>query len=506
MLPTSPSPDLPRHRAALSTLSIVWAWRHSWFWTIVPAMFIASCFCMFAMIGGATFREDHRLREVLAPAELERSLQAALRTGTPLLTKEGVPTAWCTDTLHVLAERVLAEAIGDRTGDSNENGFHRALLAGRLGIELHGAEGSMCRFGGEETGIAPALRQAMDAARQRARQGTPGVLSEHPDGWTSTFALALPGHGSPVLTVGAYMLSPLTKLTRPRAVFAPLAVFILCMNMLAALVLVLLLIRRIKRADAAATAWTLGKLDTRINDPGQDELSRLTRKFDIMADAMSGVIQVKQSLAAAEERNRLARDLHDSAKQRAFALNLQLSAARESVAQGTQGAQLIDAALTLAGQLQKDLSSIIQRLGAPTIVESGFRHVLAEGIDALLAGSDISWSLSLVPSDESTLVAVPEVPHQLFLITLEAVANALKHAACTHCHVSCERRGALCIWRICDNGRGPVPSFAGAKGMGLANMKLRALSLNEGSFDILPGPGGGTAIVVSFRIPNTEPA
>lgn len=502
MLPTTPSPDLSRHRAPLSS---IWAWRHSWFWTIVPAMFIASCICMFAMIGAAAFGEDPRLREALAPAKLEQALQAALRSSTPLLTSEGMPTDWCTDTLHVLAQRVLAEAIGDRTGDSNENGFHRASLAGRLGIELRGAAGSMCRFGGDETGIAPALRQAMDSARQRARQGAPGVLGEQPDGWTSTVALALPGPGSPVLTVGAYMLSPLTKLMRPRGVFGPLAVFILCMNMLAALVLVLLLIRRIKRADAAAMAWTLGNLDARIKDTGQDELSRLTRKFDIMADAMSGVIQVKQSLAAAEERNRLARDLHDSAKQRAFALNLQLSAARESVAHGPQGAQLIDAALTLAGQLQKDLSSIIQRLGAPTIVESGFRHVLSEGVDALLAGSGISWSLSLAPSDESALAALPEVPHQLFLITLEAVANALKHATCAHCDISCERRGTLCIWRVCDNGRGLAPSFAGLKGMGLANMKLRAISLNEGTFDILPSPGGGTAIVVGFRVPNTEP-
>lgn len=502
-MPTPRETALPWQRTTLSAVS---EWRHSWFWTIVPVMFLASCACMLVLMFGATVLEDRRLREVLAPAALESASGSALRKGSPLLTKEGVPTAWCSDTLHVLAERVLAEAIGDRTGDSNENGFHRALKAGRLGVELRGAGGSTCQFGSDNTDLSPALRRGMDAARQRTGRGQVGMIVELPDGWVSTTTIALPGPGSPTLTLGAHMLSPLSKLTQPRSVFAPLAVFILCMNVVAALVLVLLLLRRIRRADAAATAWTLGKLDTRINDTGRDELSRLTHKFDIMADAMSGVIQVKQSLAAAEERNRLARDLHDSAKQRAFALNLQLSAARVSMSQHPHSVQLIDAALRLTGQLQQDLSSVIQRLGAPTIVESGFRNVLSEALDALLAGSKMRWSLSLSASDELALAAMADAPHQLFLITIEAVANALKHANCTDCQVSCERQGSLFIWRICDNGREPLPSFAGSKGMGLANMKLRADSLDDGSFDILPSAGGGTTIVITFRLPTTKPA
>lgn len=469
-------------------------------------MILASCACVLALTFGLTVLEDRRLRAVLAPVELENSSGTALRAGSELLTKEGVPTAWCKDTLHVLAERVLAESIKDIMGDSNANGFRRALKSGRLGVELRGAGDSTCLFGGEDQQLSPAMRREMDAARQRADQGQGGMIVELSDGWISTTSIAWRGPGGPTLTLGAYMLSPVSKLMQPRSMHGRLGVFILCMNVVAALMLVLLLLKRIKRADAAATAWTLGELDTRINDTGRDELSRLTHKFDIMANAMSGVIQVKQSLAAAEERNRLARDLHDSAKQRAFALGLQLSAARESMSQHSHGVHLIDAALKLTGQLQQDLSSVIHRLGAPTIVESGFRNVLSDAIDTLLVGGKMSWSLSLSSSDESALTAMANAPHQLFLITIEAVANALKHADCTDCVVSGERQGPLFIWRICDNGKRPIPRFTDSKGMGLANMKLRADSLDGGSFDILPSAGAGTTIVVTFRFSTDKPA
>jgi signal transduction histidine kinase len=111
---------------------------------------------------------------------------------------------------------------------------------------------------------------------------------------------------------------------------------------------------------------------------------------DRMADAMAAVIEGKQALAAAEERNRLALDLHDTAKQRAIARNLQLTALREVNRRNAVGAGLADIAWSLTYQLQQDFTGIIRRLTAPTIAEAGYRPVLLDGVEMLLADSGIT--------------------------------------------------------------------------------------------------------------------
>lgn len=467
-------------------------WRYSLFWTILPAMFLVSSATWLTMDFIATVMEDGRLRSALAPTQLRPVLEQALQASAPLRSAQHLPAADCNDWLELLAERTLTPPMGDRTGDTNPNGFLRALQTGRLVVTLRAADGSTCRL------AAPRL---MPALQQLAAAPGEGGIFEQPDGWISVTVVAAKAPGMPTLTAGIHILSPWEKAKQPRQFRIPLALFILSLNLVVALVLLMLLIRRIERANRAAYAWTHGDLATRINDAGKDELSRLTQQFDTMADAMSGVIEVKQALAAAEERNRLARDLHDTAKQRAFALNLQLTALREMHRPDAASSKLVDAALSLTYQLQQDLTGIIRRLAAPTIAESGFRHVLTEAIETLLAGSQITWSITLSDEFEAALHPAPEVSRQLFLISMEAVANILKHASgCTRCALEGERRGADYVWRIVDNGAGVLPAQAGAKGMGLANMKLRADGLSRGSFGMAAAPGGGTAITITFQL------
>ncbi|MHA4867210.1 sensor histidine kinase [Duganella sp. PWIR1] len=467
-------------------------WRHSLFWTIVPAMFLTSSATWLTMDFIATVSEDSRLRASLAPAQLRPALEQALRATMPLLESKKLTSPGCVDVLELLAERAMTPPMGDRTGDTNPNGFLRAAQTGRFVITMRTADGSTCQFAADQ--VLPALQQQMRAP------GDGGII-EQPDGWLSITVVRAREPGMPELKVGVHILSPWAKLKEPRQFRIPLALFILSLNLAVALVLLALLIRRIERANRAAYAWTHGDLTTRINDQGKDELSRLTQQFDTMADAMAGVIEVKQALAAAEERNRLARDLHDTAKQRAFALNLQLTALREMHRPDAASAKLVDASLSLTYQLQQDLTGIIRRLAAPTIAESGFRHVLTEGIEAFLAGSQIAWSITLSEAFEAALDPAPEVSRQLFLISMEAVANVLKHAkGCMQCTLEGEQRGAVYTWRITDNGEGVLPAALGAQGMGLANMKLRADGLNQGSLDIATGLAGGTIISVTFEL------
>lgn len=481
-------------RVLLATLP---GWRHSMFWKMLPIMFVAAFIYAAVLSTIGTVREDGRLQQALAPAALEDGIRHSLNT-MPVGGPGASFQAWCDEALPIVAERLLAKRMADRAGDDNVNGFAQGARAGRLAVSLRQADGSSCTFPARDAVILPALLQTMDAAAGRAANAPAGTIVEQSDGWISAGSVAL-SDGAQVVTAGVHILSPIAKLTHPRSVFKNIAIFVANVSVMTALVFLLLFLRRIKRAFRAAEAWTSGDLSMRIGDTGRDEFSRLTQKFDLMADAMSGVIRMKQSLAAAEERNRLARDLHDSAKQRAFALNLQLTAARKVMPSNAPEGKLIDAALTLTNQLQQDLSAVIQRLAAPTVAESGFRHSLIDSVERLLAGSRISLSVILVEEDEALFDAKPELAGQLLLITTEAVANILKHAHGSHCTISGRRAGERYTWTIADNGIG-FSSSDDSIGMGLGNMKIRAQDLPDGRLDLRSFAGTGAEVIVTFRL------
>jgi len=458
-------------------------------------MFAASCIGTAILTAGATIEQDARLRNLLAPAALQDAMRRGLQESNSLLTSAGTPTAMCADTINVYSHRVLYESLSDPSGDANANGYYRAPKAGRLAVVLRTADGATCRYGSAQATLTPALQKLMHSVGQDAGQR----LVEVADGWASAAAVTLDGPGAPVLVVGVHVLSPWHKLLHPGWVGLRFALLLLCLNALSAFLLLRILVGRIKRADRAATAWTSGTLNVRINDVGHDELSRLSKKFDAMADAMSGVIEIKQALASAEERNRMARDLHDSAKQRAFALNLQLSVAQGIIPPASPAARLVDAALTLSGQLQMDLAAIIRRFGESTIVEAGLLQALADSIGPMLDSGAIAWQIALDEQTERSLDANFLVSYQLFLISMEAVANVLKHSRATRCDIIGACHEQLCSWRIIDNGMG-YASGPISSGMGLENIKLRAASLAGGTFDIAPGDNAGTVITITFRL------
>jgi two-component system NarL family sensor kinase len=279
-----------------------------------------------------------------------------------------------------------------------------------------------------------------------------------------------------------------------------MAVFAVAMHFLG-LPFELLLLRRIRRARRAARAWTLGDTRTRILDPSQDEFGELTRSFDRLADSFAEVIRVKQHLAAADERKRLARELHDTAKQRAFALSLQLTALKSSAARDPdRQARIVATSLALVGQLQSDLAGVIQRLSGSTVAELGMRAVLAEEVPALLEGSGVGWTLDIPDGADAALREAPAAAQQILLIAIEAVANAREHAQARRIVIAIREEGAGFLLGIDDDGQGFDAGDPGRPGMGLVNMRARARSLPHGEFAIASRPGAGTRIAVAFAL------
>jgi two-component system, NarL family, sensor histidine kinase LiaS len=85
---------------------------------------------------------------------------------------------------------------------------------------------------------------------------------------------------------------------------------------------------RFKRLSSVVDNWGQGIFSTFVKDSSGDEVGQLSRHLDEMAEQLQNLLQTRQKLAILEERNRLARDLHDSVKQQVFAVSMQVARRR----------------------------------------------------------------------------------------------------------------------------------------------------------------------------------
>jgi len=198
--------------------------------------------------------------------------------------------------------------------------------------------------------------------------------------------------------------------------------------------------------------------------------------------------------AVYEDRDRVARDLHDTVIQRLFALGLTL--------QG-MAARLPDPAANQLGVAVSEIDRVIAQVRS-TIYElgmgdesRGIRDDISNLVRQLheVVGFEVALTFT-GPLDASIDDRVLE--HVLTTIR-EALTNVGKHAHATQASVSMEVDGASCILTITDDGIGltDAPASAGG-GLGLPNLRRRAEKLH-GTLSVDSPPGGGT--VLTWKVP-----
>lgn len=196
-------------------------------------------------------------------------------------------------------------------------------------------------------------------------------------------------------------------------------------------------------------------------------------------------------LALAEDRERIARDLHDAVIQDLFAVGLSLQATTgqlqdESIRRRMDDAiDRIDTAIVSLRTFIFDLRSL-----------GSLNTTLARTLDDMLgriAGGKATWSVHL--SERIGDVASPVLDNAVLVIR-EAVSNALRHGGATELNIHLEhvKGGARLV--VSDNGRGFDPERA-TRGMGIANMEARATD-DGGSFDI-ESTGTGTTVTAVLK-------
>lgn len=438
------------------------------FWRFLAAMFASSCLGTLVFVGAMTAWEELHLRQAFSSGTVQRRMDAGFARALPLLRQAAATPSLCATVLRTLSHDIFGEDILRR---DSANSLAQLLRADRFAITYARGGQVVCAYPRPAGTAGTVLQSVTDPA------------AVQPDRLSAEIRL-----------YDTWM-----ALRRNPAPWNTILLFVAVLNLSCAFALVPLLVRRIRRAQAIAREWRNGRIHARIEDDRQDEFGDLANSFDRLADAIADVIRVKQELAAADERNRLAQDLHDTAKQRAFALNLQLTALKGAQLPETAGT-ITATSLVLVRQLQNDLASIIQRLSASTIAESGIRKLVDDEMHALLANSGIGWTVDIPDAIAVALQRVPQVAQQVFLIAMEAVANALKHAGAGQIRVSLAAHAGGGVLAVQDDGCGFDVASAGIRGMGLANMRLRARSLPDGHLSITSSAAAGTSVHVRFGV------
>lgn len=209
---------------------------------------------------------------------------------------------------------------------------------------------------------------------------------------------------------------------------------------------------------------------------------------------MEKLFNQTKDLAIIEERNRLARDLHDSAKQKAFAALAQLGTAKGLIQRNVRAAEKhMSEAENLVHDVIQELTFLIQEMYPMALQEKGLVTTLREYIFEWENRTDIQ--INLVAENEKQLPL--DLEQALYRITQETLANVARHSRASHVTVNLIYQPENVTLTISDNGIG-FDMAQKPKGIGLRSIRERAERIG-GETVITSVPGNGTHIEI--RIP-----
>ncbi|QSO52302.1 HAMP domain-containing sensor histidine kinase [Alicyclobacillus curvatus] len=268
------------------------------------------------------------------------------------------------------------------------------------------------------------------------------------------------------------------------------------------------LLRRLYNLEEAAGLIAAGRLHHRIErvDEG-DEISRIGRQFNLMAAQIEEQVRTlrrlaeenrllaaeAEQLATVHERQRLARELHDSVSQQLFALAMLASSAlkQEAKKSGTL-ASTISQISDIANAAQREMRALLLHLRPVELEGRRFDEAAKSFLSAVAERHNLKCTFI----DKMEVPLEPAVEEQLFRMLQEAVSNVLKHAEASTVQVTWEPSGTACKLTIMDDGVGIPDLDDSGDSYGIRMMKERALALG-GRCDFWR-PAKGTAVEIQI--------
>jgi len=207
--------------------------------------------------------------------------------------------------------------------------------------------------------------------------------------------------------------------------------------------------------------------------------------------------QRREGERAAMERQRIARDLHDSVSQSLFSTTLHVRTAQHALARGGHDATgPVAEELGEIGQLTRgalaEMRALIFELQPGALAEEGLVAAFAKQASALGAREGLVIE---VEGPGERLPLGPEVEEQLYRLGQEALANVVKHARASRATVRIAAGDGTVLVEVSDDGRGFDPAAVGREHFGLRSMRGRVADLG-GRLEVTSAPGRGTVLRV----------
>ncbi|WP_164215115.1 sensor histidine kinase [Virgibacillus sp. YIM 98842] len=196
-----------------------------------------------------------------------------------------------------------------------------------------------------------------------------------------------------------------------------------------------------------------------------------------------------------QERNRLARELHDSVSQQLFAASMMMSAINDTKPpEDPEMKKQLKLVENMIHQSQLEMRALLLHLRPAALkgksLQAGVKELLVELTQKV--PMEVDWKIEDFHADKG-------VEDQLFRILQEGVSNTLRHAKATKLQVLLVERDETIILRSVDNGIGFDMEKTKMNAFGLQNMRERAEEIG-GNFKVVSLPDKGTRLEV--KIPN----
>ncbi len=270
-----------------------------------------------------------------------------------------------------------------------------------------------------------------------------------------------------------------------------------------------LLKKRLNVLWEAAINLERGVLSYRVPDLGVDELGEIGWTFNRLAAKWEEQVASLQRLsnhnaelgeqlrqtAVTEERQRLARELHDAVSQQLFAISMTTAAIKRMIEKNPQrAAQQIELVEEMSAAAQSEMRALLLHLRPATLQNRS----LKEAIHGLLTELSQKQPLTMNWEIEEILHLPTGIEDHLFRILQEALSNTLRHARAKEIMVKLFTQKGQVRLRIVDDGVGFELDDERITSYGLRTIRERVNELG-GALDIYSSVGKGTQIEV--RIP-----
>jgi signal transduction histidine kinase len=251
-----------------------------------------------------------------------------------------------------------------------------------------------------------------------------------------------------------------------------------------------------------AEGTSIGVIDV-VNKP-EGFTKEDTRIMELFADQAAIAIenarlhQQAEQLAVVKERERIARDLHDSVTQTLYSLSLYVDATQKAL-QGdkTDKAQKhVHELRKLAREAMLDMRLLIFELHPPILQKEGLAVALRTRLEAVEARSGIRTEYQVVNERRLPLA----IETELYRIAQEALTNVVKHSHADSVNVTLYYGKTRFKMKVQDNGIGfDTEKVNEGGGMGIRGIKERVQRMN-GKLYVESAPNKGTILVVTIRI------